>query len=223
MSRQIAIYVRVSTTRQDTRSQLPDLKRWVAAFADGQGVQWYDDKATGKNMDRPGWRRLEEDMLSGRVSKIVVWRLDRLGRTAAGLTALFEQLQRRGVGFESLRDKVDLATPAGRLMANVLASVAAYENEVRSERVRAGQAAARAAGKNWGGSRAGIRKKVTPDQEQVIWQLSADQMPVSRIARTVGVSRPTVYAVLAGEPPNQPVSARRRKPAGTLALPQLSG
>lgn len=100
MSRHIAIYVRVSCKKQDTRSQLPDLNRWVEAFADGHLVTWYEDKATGKNMDRPGWNKLEAGMVSGRVAKIVVWRLDRLGRTAAGLTSLFEELQRRGVGFD---------------------------------------------------------------------------------------------------------------------------
>ena len=70
-------------------------------------------------------------MIAGLVSKIVVWRLDRLGRTAAGLTALFEDLQRQNIGFEgALRDKVDLSTAAGRLgLANVLASVAAYKTK----------------------------------------------------------------------------------------------
>ena len=148
-------------------------------------------------MDRPGWKTLEADMLSGKISKIVVWRFDRLGRTASGLTALFEDLQRRGVGFESLRDKVDLETPAGRLMANVLASVAAYENEVRSERIRAGQAAARAQGKRWGGSKPGVRKKVTPEQQRIIQQLRSEGTPLTRIAKAVGLSRPTLYSVLA--------------------------
>ncbi len=74
-------------------------------------VTWYRDKMTGKTMDRPGWKRLEADMDVGEISKIVVWRLDRLNRTASGLTSLFEHLQRRGVGFESLRDKIDLSTP----------------------------------------------------------------------------------------------------------------
>jgi DNA invertase Pin-like site-specific DNA recombinase len=196
MSRHIAIYVRVSGKKQDTRSQLPDLKRWVEAFADGHSVEWYEDKVSGKTMDRPGWNKLEADMISGKVSKIVVWRLDRLGRTAAGLTALFEELQRRNVGFESLRDKVDLGTAAGRLMANVLASVAAYENEVRSERIQAGQAAARAQGKRWGGSKPGVRKKVQPAQERAVRQLKAEGTPVARIARAVNLSRPTVYSIL---------------------------
>ena len=86
------------------------------------------------------------------VFRDVVWRLDRLGRTAKGLTALFEELQRLGVGLVSLKEGLDLSTAAGCLMANVLASVAQFETELRSERILAGQAAARAQGKRWGGS-----------------------------------------------------------------------
>jgi DNA invertase Pin-like site-specific DNA recombinase len=195
MQRSIAIYLRVSSRRQDTRSQEPDLKRWVEAYADAP-VKWYTDKFTGKTMDRPGWKRLEADIIAGRVSKIVVWRLDRLGRTAAGLTALFEDLQRRHVGFESLRDKVDLSTAAGRLMANVLASVAAYENEVRSERIRAGQAVALSNGKRWGGSQRGRHIKVTTEQVQNIRRLKDEGKKVAAIARATGLSRPTIYNVL---------------------------
>lgn len=191
----IAVYVRVSTKRQDMRSQLPDLKRWAEAFADGP-VTWYHDKATGKTMDRPGWKRLETDMSAGKVTKIVVWRLDRLGRTAAGLTALFEDLQRRKVGFESLRDKIDLDTAAGRLMANVLASVAAYENEVRSERIVAGQEAARAAGKRWGGSNRGRRVKVTDEQIATVRRMARDGDSKAAMCRATGLSRPTIYSVL---------------------------
>jgi DNA invertase Pin-like site-specific DNA recombinase len=195
MQRFIAIYLRVSSRRQDTRSQEPDLKRWAEAFADAP-VKWYHEKFSGKTMDRPGWRRLEADMIAGLVSKIVVWRLDRLGRTAAGLTALFEDLQRRNIGFESLRDKVDLSTAAGRLMANVLASVAAYENEIRSERIRAGQAVAMANGKHWGGSPKGRRLKVTTEQAEAIHRLKGEGEKVAAIARATGLSRPTIYSVL---------------------------
>lgn len=195
--RHVAIYPRVSSKQQDLRSQLPDLKRWTEAYADGQPVVWYRDKATGKTMDRPGWRKLEADIAAGKVSKVVVWRLDRLGRTASGLTALFDNLRERKVNLVSLRDGFDLQTPSGRLMANVLASVAAYENEVRSERIVAGQAAAKASGKRWGGSRKGERKTVTDDQAAVIRQLKAAGKPVAVIARIVKVSRPTVYGVLA--------------------------
>ena len=199
MKKHIAIYVRVSSNKQDTRSQTPDLKRWVEAYAVGQPVKWYHEKFTGTTMDRPAWQRLEADMAAGKVSKLVVWRMDRLGRTAAGLTALFEDLQRRKIGFEAIRDKVDLSTPAGRLMANVLASVAAYENEVRSERVRAGQAAAKAAGKTWGGSEEGRRLSVTDEQIATVRRMARDGESKAAMARATKRSRPTVYGIPAGK------------------------
>ena len=197
MPKHIAVYVRVSSKSQDTRSQEPDLKKW--SDAQDEPVKVYRDKATGKNMDRPGWKRLEADMRAGKVSRVVVWRLDRLGRTARGLTALFEELQARSVGLVSLREGLDLSTPAGRLMAHVLASVAQYETEVRGERVRAGQQAARAAGKRWGGSKKGRRVKVTPLQEHTIRDLKERGESIAAIARTVGLSRPTVYSVLSAD------------------------
>jgi DNA invertase Pin-like site-specific DNA recombinase len=191
-----AIYMRVSTVQQDTRSQEPDLERWAAAQDPTVPVQWYSDKQSGRTMDRPGWKQLEADIRIGQVSQVVVWRLDRLGRTASGLTSLFDQLQERNVNLISLKDGVDLSTSAGRLMANVLASVAQYETEIRGERVRAGQAVARAAGKRWGGSLPGVPKKVTPEKAMTIRHLKEQGTPISRIAATVGLSRPTVYEVL---------------------------
>jgi DNA invertase Pin-like site-specific DNA recombinase len=195
VSKHIAVYVRVSSKAQDHRSQEPELKRHAAA--QDEPVVWYWDKHSGSTMDRPGWNKLERALRSGKVSAIVVWRLDRLGRTAKGLTALFDDLQTRKVNLVSLRDGVDLTTPAGRLMANVLASVAAYETEVRAERIQAGQAAARAKGKRWGGSKAGKRTVVTPEKERAIRQLHADGTAIVRIAKAVGLSRPTIYDVLA--------------------------
>jgi len=190
----VAIYLRVSGNGQDTASQEPDLSRWAQA-QEGK-VRWYKDKATGKTMDRPGWRKLEEAIRKGLVSAVAVWRLDRLGRTAAGLTALFDEVRERKVNLVSLKDGLDLMTPAGRLMANVLASVAQYETEVRGERVRAGQAVARAKGKQWGGSKPGVRKQVSDPQARAIQRMRADGECIADIARAVGVSRPTVYAIL---------------------------
>ena len=125
-----------------------------------------------------------------------MWRLDRLGRTASGLTALFDELVQRKVNFVSIKDGIDLATPAGRLMANVLASVAQYETEVRAERVAAGQAKARANGVRWGGSKPGKRKKVTPTPTKMIRRMKQEGEPITCIAKAVGLSRPTVYDVL---------------------------
>ena len=196
MGRHVAIYVRVSTRKQDTKSQEPDLKRWIEAYADGS-VKWYKDKASGKTMDRPGWKRLEQDIDAGKVSAVVVWRLDRLGRTASGLTALFDKLIARKVNLVRIKDGIDLKTAAGRLIANVLASVASYENEVRSERIVAGQAVAKAAGKRWGGSEKGRRLSVTPEQIETIQRMDGERQSKASMSRATGLARGTIYNILA--------------------------
>jgi DNA invertase Pin-like site-specific DNA recombinase len=178
-----AVYLRVSSNGQDTRSQEPDLQTWAKAQGD---TIWYKDRFTGTTMQRPGLERLLADVRCGKVSKVCVWRLDRLGRTAKGLLTLLDEFQTLGVGFVSLREGFDLATPAGRLMAGVLASVAAYETEVRKERQLAGIANAKEQGKKWGGRKPGTRVRLTLEKEALIRQLHTEAKPVSAIARMVG-------------------------------------
>src|SRR5689334_3489164 len=84
MSRKIAIYMRVSSKVQDIKSQEPELRRY--ADAQEEDVLWFSDRKSGKTMDRAGWTRLVESIRRNRISTVVVWRLDRLGRTAKGLT-----------------------------------------------------------------------------------------------------------------------------------------
>ncbi len=190
----IGIYLRVSSSTQDTKSQEPDLTTWAKAQA--EEVAWYRDKATGTNMDRPGLDKLLADARSGKISKVVVWRLDRLGRTAKGLLDLLDELQQLGVGFVSLREGIDLNTPAGRLMLVVLAGVSQYETEVRKERQLAGIAKAKEGGKKWGGRKPGTRVKLTEEKEALIRQLHGEGKPVAAIARMVGLTRRTVYKAL---------------------------
>ena len=154
MSKATAIYLRVSHRDQSHASQLPDLERWTEAH-DGN-VQWFKDKFTGKTMNRPGMDNLMEHLRAGKLERIVVWRLDRLGRTTRGLCQLFDELRERKVDLVSLKDGFSLDSPAGRLHARILASVAEYETELRAERVAAGQAVARRKGKKWGGSKKGL-------------------------------------------------------------------
>jgi DNA invertase Pin-like site-specific DNA recombinase len=196
----IGIYLRVSSTKgQDTRSQEPDLQTWSQAQPDDD-VIWYKDRFSGTTMKRPSLERLLADVRSGKVTKICVWRLDRLGRTANGLLTLLDELQVLGVGFVSLREGFDLATPAGRLMAGVLASVAAYETEVRKERQIAGIAKAKSEGKSWGGRKRGTRVRLTEEKEAVIHQLFGQGAMVASIARTVGLTRNTIYKALERKP-----------------------
>ena len=81
-------------------------------------------------------------------------------------------------------------------MARMLASIAACETQVRAEKVLAGQAAARAAGKKWGGSAKGRRLKVTQERVAVIWKMHGESSKIIAIARATGLSRPTIHAVL---------------------------
>lgn len=195
------IYVRVSSRKQDQASQMPDLERYEkTVVADGATVKWYTDKATGKNMERPGWRKLEADFRSGKITKIVVWRLDRLGRTNSGLSALIDELIARKVGLVSLRDGVDLSTSTGKLVASILSSIAEYETEIRAERTLAGQAVARQAGTHMGRA-PGIHTpiKVTEEQRSIVARLKGEGSKVAAIARTVGLARGTIYAILKGE------------------------
>jgi DNA invertase Pin-like site-specific DNA recombinase len=210
-----AIYKRVSSKQQDTKSQSEDLDAYRKRLeAEGEAVVEYADKFTGKTMNRPGWTKLWADACSGKVSKIAVWRLDRLGRTVAGLSHLFVELQERKIGLVSLRDGLDLNTPAGRLMAHVLASVAAYETEVRFERQVGGIAAVLKDLENgtavWkkgdragtprtkygSGRKPGTRIKVTEETEEAILGMADAGKPVAAIARLVKVSRVTIYTVL---------------------------
>ena len=192
------IYMRVSKGRgQDTASQKPDLDRWAAAQADPSKV--YVDRQTGKTMDRPGFNQLMADARVGKVKTIVVWRLDRLGRTAKGLTALFDELRELKVNLISLKDGLDLAMPAGRMMAMSLASVAQYETEVRAERIHAGLEVAKAKGVKLGrkpGSGLGKRIVVKPEQEAIVARLKAEGEGVSAIARATHLSRPTIYSII---------------------------
>jgi DNA invertase Pin-like site-specific DNA recombinase len=202
--RHIALYANASSKGQDTRGQEPELRRWADAQRSDQirlRVVWYRDTSNGRGRDRPGMARLLAAVEAGLVSTVVVWRLDRLGRTAKDLSALLDDLTRREVNLVSLYEGIDLSTPTGRMTAKVIATIARYEAEVRAERARDGQARAKARGGRLG-RRPGIRTriKVTPEQERAIQRLKAEGQGVSAIARAVGLSRPTIYSILQGQP-----------------------
>jgi len=195
-----AIYMRVSSNRQETKSQEADLLAYKATLeAKGEVVRVYREKATGTNYDRPQWQKLWEAVLAGQVQRIVVWRLDRLGRLAGATIQLLDDLEAKGVAFLSIRDGFDPSTPAGRLTRNVLASVAQFETEVRRERQMAGIEAARQenGGKcPWGGRKAGRPNKVNEEKIGVVHQLRGQGRGIAEISRIVGLTRQTVYRFL---------------------------
>ncbi len=194
-ARTIAIYTRVSTSRQDLRSQEPDLKAWVEAEADGRRVAWYRDKHTGRSVDRPALKRLERDIRAGKVETLVVWRNDRMVRRLRHLLAFLEELDERKVEYVSLKDGGLLSggSASARAFRNMLAVFAEYESELISERTRAGQAAARRRGVTWGGRKPGQRYRLTPERLRALRALLDEGLPKTVIARQLGISRSTVY------------------------------
>lgn len=178
-------YCRVSTLEQDPAGQL-------AALAEAGCQEVFTDHASGLLTERPELTRLLGQLRKG--DELVVWRLDRLGRSTPHLFQLFAELGERGVGFHSLTEAIDTTTLAGRLLFGIMASLAAFERDLIRERTMAGLAAARASG------RVGGRPPImTPDKLDVARQMLAAGKSKTLIARTIGVSRPTLYAHLAGE------------------------
>ncbi len=145
---------------------------------------------------QPGIEKLEADVAAGRVGTVVVWRVDRLGRTAAGMLTFLEQLDAQGVKFVAVRDGFDSETPAGRLVRGVLAQVAAYEREVISERIRAGVAKAKAEGKRWGGRKPGQRTRLTDEKLSAMQALLGSGAKKAAIARQLGISERSVYRAI---------------------------
>jgi len=190
----VAIYVRCSHHSQDTRSQLPELEAWASRAE--LPVVWYTDKASGTTMERINFQKMMAAVVRGEVATVVCWRLDRLGRNTVGLVSLFEQLRESKVNLVSIKDVLDLSTSSGRLMASILASVASYETEVRKERQLAGIAVAKANGKTWGGRKKGDCWKVDEEKITVAKKMKSEGKGISTIARTLSLSRPTVYGIV---------------------------
>ncbi|RSV12381.1 recombinase family protein [Sphingomonas sp. ABOLF] len=176
-------YARVSTNDQTLAAQLDALR------AAGCG-EVYSEKESGKREDRAELTNALRALRAG--DTLVVTRLDRLGRSLPHLIKTVAELGRRGIGFESLADRIDTTTAGGELIFHVFASIAQFERRLISERTAEGLAAARARGRN-GGRRASL----TPSQLRQAKALLDNPDVTSRdVAATFGVSRSTLYASL---------------------------
>lgn len=178
-------YARVSTKDQNIGMQVDAL---VDAGVERENI-FTDEGVSGKRSSRPGLDAMLDKLREG--DEVVVWRLDRLGRSMVHVAQLGENFKNQGVGFKSISDGVDTSASTGRLMFNLLVSVAEYERELIIERTTAGLASARAQGKTGG------RKKVmTPELARTIDSLVKGGHKATEIASTLKVSRATAYRYL---------------------------
>jgi DNA invertase Pin-like site-specific DNA recombinase len=175
-------YARVSTGDQDLNMQMDELK---AAGC----VQVFTDKASGAKGERPGLDKCLRELEPG--DTLVVWRLDRLGRSMQHLVSVITDLKERNVSFKSLRDgAIDTTTASGELIFNIFAALAQFERELIRERTRAGLSAARARG------RMGGRRPVSPLDPKVRMakRMHKDQsLSIDEICSTLKISRATFY------------------------------
>lgn len=186
----VGLYARVSTTEQDVEVQLRELREYVARRGWAVAAEYVDAGVSGARTSRPALDRLMRDARQRRIDAVVVWALDRLGRSLRHLVLTLDELAALGVGFVSFTQPIDSTSPAGRLTMQVLAAVAEFERELIRERVRAGVAKARSAGKRLG------RPPAEVDEDQVLALRDAG-LSLRQIAARVGAGKGVVARVLA--------------------------
>lgn len=144
------------------------------------------ERVSGASKSRPEREKLLAKVKEG--DSIVVWKLDRWGRSMADLTATLDDLTARGIKFVSLTEAIDTHTAQGRLLAGILSSIAAFERDLVRERVKAGLAASK--------KKKGRPRALTPANARLARRMYDEEESVSEIARQFGVSRQTVYNAL---------------------------
>ena len=176
-------YARISTTAQDESLQLDALH---AAGCDRLMI----DRASGATADRPALAEMLDRLRPG--DTVMVWRLDRLGRSLRHLIETVADLERRGVTLVSLTEQLDTSSPGGKLVFHLFGAMAEFERDLIRERTQAGLAAARARGRTGGRPTVWTDAKLTTARA-----MNAAGQDVSTIAATLGVSRASVYRALA--------------------------
>ena len=177
-------YARVSTDDQDLSLQIDALQQHGIPKA-----AIFMDKVSGAKTERPGLTKCLESLTSGDI--LVVWRLDRLGRSMRHLITLVEDLRSKGIGFRSLNEgAIDTTCASGELIFNIFSALAQFERRLIQERTKAGLAAARARGRHGG------RPRVTAAEAKVVLakKLNADKtLDIDDVCRTLRISRSTFY------------------------------
>src|ERR1700716_3998162 len=191
--KRVAIYLRVSTARQDTDNQRRELEA-VAERSGWEVVRIYEDVISGaKGRDnRPGLDSMMKAVNAKRFDMVAAWSVDRLGRSLTDLLGILQGLHEKGVDLFLHQQGLDTSTTAGKAMFQMLGVFAEFERGIIRERVNAGLARARAKGTKLG------RRRVEPAIEARIIELKADGMGILKIGRTLGVGTSVVQRVLTG-------------------------
>ncbi len=174
----------IGYARVSTQDQSLELQRQALTKAGCQKI--FEDHTSGIQLERAGLAKLREILREGDV--LVVWKLDRLGRSVKQLVDLTAELHQQGIEFKSLTDSIDTSTPSGRFFFHVMASLAEMERELIVERTRAGLEVAKQLGR-----RGGRKPKMTSSKIESAKKLLASGVPHKDVASNLGVSVPTLY------------------------------
>jgi DNA invertase Pin-like site-specific DNA recombinase len=189
------VYARVSTRGQNPENQLLALRK----YAEARGlkiVQFYVDVGqSGGKASRPELDRLMMDARRRRFNVVLVARLDRLARSLKQLVMTLDELRELGISFTSLQEGFDTSTSTGILLFQVVGAIAEFERSLIRERIALGLERARAEGKTIG------RPLGAQVDEQELRRLRSEGLSLRAIARQVGISHPTVAAILNGKNP----------------------
>lgn len=172
-------YARISTSEQST-----DLQR--DALLGAGCTRIFSDEMSGARADRPGLRQAHDYAREG--DTLVVWRLDRVGRSVAHLIEVVAELERRGVALQSLTEQIDTSSPSGKLVFNVFSAIAEFERNLIRERVTAGLEAARKRGRI-----GGRPKAVDAAKARSIRAMKSQGLTTSEILESAQISRATLF------------------------------
>lgn len=190
----VALYARVSTlNNQDPGMQLSELREYAERRGWQVVEEYIDEGVSGSRESRPALNRLMADACRRHFDAILVWKIDRFGRSLKHLVNSLADLAALGVAFISLRDNLDLSTPSGRLMFQIIGAMAEFERALIQERVRAGLRNARAKGKRLGRPRVYVNSSRIAD-------LRAQGRSWAEITSETGVSKGTAQRALAALP-----------------------
>lgn len=184
----IAIYARISTTNhgQDVNLQLNELRDYCQRREFQVIGEFVDSGVSGSKDSRPELNRLMADARQRRFDAILVWKLDRFGRSLKHLVNALADLEALGIAFIALKDNLDLSTPSGKLMFHVIGAMAEFERALIRERVKAGVQNARSKGKKLG------RPRVAVDTAQIA-RFRAQGLSWPSVAQRMGLSTGKVY------------------------------
>ncbi len=179
-------YARVSTKDQHLELQ-------IDALTKAGCEKIYQDIASGARTERPALNEMINHLRPGDV--LVIWKLDRLGRSLNHLIGLVNDLMKKNIGLHSLHDPIDTTTAQGRLSFNLFASLAEFERDLIRERTQAGLSAARARGRN-GGRPKGIPQKAEATACAAETLYKEGRLSVNEISEKLGIAKSTLYAYL---------------------------